>query len=90
MTGTEDQNAQTGDNSPEAAGVPTEWQPPKPETLAEPTYWPIILASGITFLAWGALTSYLLSILGLVLTVVAVINWIGDIRDEQGIGHSEE
>jgi hypothetical protein len=90
MAETEGHNAQTNDNSPEAAGVPTKWQPPKPEMPAEPTYWPIILASGITFLAWGALTSYLLSILGFVLTVVAVINWIGDIRHEQGIGHSEE
>ncbi|MGD8922760.1 MAG: hypothetical protein PVH24_05880 [Candidatus Zixiibacteriota bacterium] len=90
MAEANDQNIRPDDNSPEAAGVPTEWQTPKPKKLAEPTYWPIILASGVTFLAWGTLTSYLLSILGLVLTVVAVINWIGDIRHEQGIGHNEE
>ena len=54
-----------------------------PEKLAEPTYWPMVLSVGITVLAWGAVTSYLLSLLGLGMSIVAIINWIGDIRREQ-------
>lgn len=57
--------------------------PPKPEVLAEPTYWPLVLAAGITLLAWGVVTSYVLSLLGGGMTTVAVIKWIGDIRREQ-------
>jgi hypothetical protein len=63
---------------------------PKPETLPEPTYWPAVLAVGVTLLAWGVVTSTLLSLLGLGISIVAVIKWIGDIRHEQGFGRSEQ
>ncbi len=63
---------------------------PKPETLPEPTYWPAVLAIGVTLLAWGVVTSTLLSLLGLGISIVAVIKWIGDIRHEQGFGRSEQ
>lgn len=62
---------------------------PKPESLPEPTYWPAILAVGVTLLAWGVVTSVLLSLLGLGISIVAVVKWIGDIRHEQGFGRSE-
>lgn len=62
---------------------PQQWNTPQPEKLAEPTYWPMVLSVGITVLAWGAVTSYLLSLLGLGMSIVAIINWIGDIRREQ-------
>jgi hypothetical protein len=69
----------------DAAGdrYPTQWYEPKPDVLAEPTYWPLILAAGITLTAWGAVTSVFLSLLGLVMTVASLVNWIGDIRREQ-------
>jgi hypothetical protein len=67
----------------DAASYPEKWYDPEPATLAEPTYWPIILAVGITLLAWGVVTSYLLSILGFGMAVVAIVNWIGDLRREQ-------
>ena len=63
---------------------------PKPDVLPKPTYWPAILALGVTLLAWGVVTSALLSLLGLGISIVAVIRWIGDIRHEQGFGHSEQ
>jgi hypothetical protein len=67
----------------EHSGYPEKWYDAKPESLTEPTYWPIVLAAGTTLLAWGIVTSYLLSILGGGMSVVAVVNWIGDIRREQ-------
>jgi hypothetical protein len=90
MVETGNTNEKPQDDTSRPPGVPTEWQQPKPATLSEPTYWPVIMASGITFLAWGALTSYLLSIFGFVLLVMAVVNWIGDIRHEQGLGPGDE
>ena len=68
---------------PPSDHYPERWYQPKPETLAEPTYWPVILAAGITLLAWGVVTSYPMSLLGLGLTITAVVNWIRDIRHEQ-------
>lgn len=67
----------------ESGSYPERWNQPQPAKLAEPTYWPLVLAAGVTFLAWGVVTAYPLSLLGLGLTVVAMINWIGDIRRGQ-------
>jgi hypothetical protein len=48
--------------------------------LPEPTYWPAVLALAITFLAWGLVTSLVISGVGLVLFVVALAGWIGALR----------
>ncbi len=53
------------------------------EPLPDPTYWPAVLALGVVFLAWGLITGYLLSIVGLMLSILAVAGWIGDLRHEQ-------
>jgi hypothetical protein len=77
---------ETGNNPNESAldnGQQAGRYAPRPEVLPEPTYWPVILAAGITFTAWGVVTSFLLSILGLGMSAVALVNWIGDIRHEQ-------
>lgn len=76
--GDEQTNSETGNEK-----YPAQWYKPKPEFLAEPTYWPLVLAVGITLTAWGAVTSIFLSILGLGMTAVSLVNWIGDIRREQ-------
>jgi hypothetical protein len=67
----------------EGGQYPERWYPPQPEVIARPTYWPLVLSVGITLLAWGAVTSYPLSLLGLAMGAVALINWIGDIRRGQ-------
>ncbi len=60
------------------------WSTPKPKVIPHPTYWPIVMALGITFFAWGALTTFIISILGLILFGIALAGWIGDIRHEDG------
>lgn len=82
----EDANGEKAQESRHDSGT----SKPLPETLPEPTYWPAVLAVGVTLLAWGVVTSLLLSMLGAGMSVVAVIKWIGDIRHEQGFGHSEQ
>ena len=56
------------------------WNRPKPEHVPHPTYWPAVLALGITFLVWGLITTYLISAVGLVLFALALGGWIWEMR----------
>jgi hypothetical protein len=52
------------------------------EELPRPTYWPITMAVAITLIAFGIVNSFLIIIIGIVLLIVALVGWIGDVRDE--------
>lgn len=54
----------------------------EPVDLPEPTYWPFFLAFGITFLLWGILTSWLISIIGLITLIIALGGWMSDLYHE--------
>ena len=54
----------------------------KPEVLPEPTYWPFFLAMGISFLGWGLLTTWLFSLVGLIIMIVSLTGWINILRHE--------
>jgi hypothetical protein len=41
-----------------------------------------VLALAIVCLLWGMVTSYLVSLLGLVLFIVGLTDWIGELRHE--------
>jgi len=56
------------------------WHPPDHSELPQPTYWPAVLALGITFLAWGLVTSLVISGVGLILLALALAGWIGELR----------
>jgi hypothetical protein len=47
--------------------------------LPSPTIWPFVLGSGVALLLFGLLTSYLLSVLGVVLVALALAGWIGEL-----------
>ena len=71
------------DSSNEKASANEGWLPPMPnEALPEPTYWPITLAFGLMLLLWGIVTSYIISLVGFVITVIALRGWIHDIRKD--------
>ncbi len=53
-----------------------------PERLAQPTYWPAVLALAIAFVLWGAVTSLVISGVGLLLAVIGLAGWIGELRHE--------
>jgi hypothetical protein len=60
------------------------WHPPLPERLPEPTVWPAVLAFGACLAAWGVVTSWVISVVGLVLFWAGVTGWIARMRHERG------
>jgi hypothetical protein len=61
----------------------SEWSLTKPAILPKPGVWPATLALGITFLAWGLVTSLIITGVGIILFSVALTGWIRDIRHER-------
>jgi hypothetical protein len=62
---------------------PDELEDASPGELPEPTYWPFYLAMGIMFLAWGLLTMWEFSLLGLIIVIISLVGWINILRHEQ-------
>ncbi len=54
----------------------------RPEHLPSPTYWPFFMAIGFTFLLWGIVTMWAISLAGLLLVVFSLSQWIKILRDE--------
>lgn len=54
----------------------------KPERLPLPTYWPFFTAVGFTFLLWGMVAGWMLSVVGILIIIVALRGWINNLRDE--------
>ncbi len=55
------------------------WNKPLPERLATPTYWPAMLALGMTLALLGLVTSLGISAVGVALAITALIGWIGEL-----------
>lgn len=62
---------------------PADWNPAKPEVIPEPSVWPPALALAITLLLWGLVTSLIITGVGIVLFIISIVGWIGDIRHER-------
>jgi Flp pilus assembly protein TadB len=54
----------------------------RPEHLPAPTYTPAIVGAAVVLVAWGAVTTISVVILGLLLLAVGVAGWILEIRRE--------
>ncbi len=61
-------------------GLRTGWHAPDHLDLPAPTYWPAVTALAIVFLAWGIVTFWLISVVGLLLLIVGLAGWIGDLQ----------
>jgi hypothetical protein len=62
-------------------GSSRQWAVPKPERIPRPTPAPAATALGITLIAFGALTSTIISAAGAVLFAVAAARWIKEMHD---------
>ena len=67
----------------EAPPRPAGWNDPKPLKLPPPTIWPIAVAISVVCMAWGAVTSYVITIGGLITFIISIIGWIGDLRHDR-------
>jgi hypothetical protein len=78
------------ENQPGAAGFsrenekanPPGWNIPKPEIIPSPTYWPFVLSLGATLMGLGVLTSNVISAVGMLLFILAMIKWVGELASE--------
>jgi len=59
----------------------SEWHKPLPERLPQPSYAPALMAVGLMCLLWGAVTTWIVSAVGLVLGGVAARQWIGALSE---------
>ncbi|MCA1667578.1 MAG: cytochrome c oxidase subunit 4 [Thermomicrobia bacterium] len=57
-----------------------DWEPLPAAHLPRPTYWPVVLAVGVMFLAWGIVTTIAISIIGVILLALGIGGWIGELR----------
>ena len=48
--------------------------------LPSPTLWPLTMAGGIALLCLGVVTSYLISLTGIVIMAWGLLGWIADLR----------
>lgn len=55
-----------------------------PSNLHEPvaSIWPMVLAGGIAFTAFGLVTSIAISIVAVVVMIIAIIGWSGELLNE--------
>ena len=63
------------------------WSRAMPEHIPEPTYWPVTLALGIAVFIWSLIATPLLALPGLILFVVALAGWIGEMRNDNDGRH---
>ena len=68
--------------SPQSPTGDPSWEQLPPAHLPQPTYWPVVLALGIVFLAWGVVTTVAISAIGLALLALALGGWIRELRHE--------
>lgn len=60
-----------------------DWSDSKPSKLPKPTYAPVSVAFGLMLGAAGVVTSFWVSVAGLIVFVLGLANWIGGLVHEQ-------
>ena len=58
--------------------------PGEPVHLPGPSYLPVIVAAGVTMIVAGVVLSWLISALGALITLIAVIRWVRETREDMG------
>jgi len=54
-----------------------------------PSFWPILLASGLGLIAIGAVTSFTMSIVGIIVLLITIGGWSMENRAEEQEEHHE-
>ncbi len=78
------------ENQPGPAGFSREnekgnsagWNIPKPAIIPPPTYWPFFLSLGAMLMGLGILTSNIIGATGIVLFILGILKWVGELSSE--------
>jgi len=65
------------------SAAPEDWGIARPEKPPRSTLWPAAVAFGVTLMAWGIISSLLVTVFGLAVFAVAMTGWIKEIRHER-------
>ncbi|MDA8086375.1 MAG: cytochrome c oxidase subunit 4 [Nitrospiraceae bacterium] len=63
--------------------IPEGWSIPKPEAIPAPTYWPLMLSFGAALMGLGVLTSNIIAVTGIILFIIAIVKWVGELYHEK-------
>jgi hypothetical protein len=63
--------------------ITQEYVKAKPEILPEPTYMPFILAFSLLLVAWGLISTWIISAAGAVGICISMYGWIKEIINER-------
>ena len=58
--------------------------PGEPVHLPGPSYLPVIVAFGVTLIVSGVVILWVLSVIGVLITLFAVVRWVRETREEMG------
>lgn len=55
--------------------------------MPPPSYWPIVLAGGLVLIAIGSVSSFIISIVGIIVLLIAIGGWTMENRIEEETHH---
>ena len=58
--------------------------PGEPVHLPGPSYLPVLVAFGVTLMVAGVVITWFISVAGALITLIAVIRWVRETREEMG------
>ena len=58
--------------------------PGEPVHLPGPSYLPVIVAFGVTLIVAGIVITWFISLAGLLITLIAVVRWVRETREDIG------
>ena len=65
--------------------MPGQAPPPgEPVHLPGPSYLPVVVAFGVTLIVAGVVIQWVVSLIGLIITVIALVRWVRETREDIG------
>jgi hypothetical protein len=61
---------------------PVGWSEPGPETIPEPTYWPVVTAFGASVTAMGLAMIWPVTLVGLAILATGLVGWTGALTND--------
>lgn len=63
--------------------ITQEYVKAKPEILPRPTYMPFLFAISLLFLGWGLLSTWIISVAGVIGIFISLYGWIKELLHER-------